>query len=91
MSQKSTLNIRHKWTNIRVGEMIRFLWIMLRISLEPIKMGGYSTYFVNDTNMQPSSNYSVELCGYHAWTKDVMHMVRFKLIRSAFHPEVGES
>ena len=39
-TRNSTLYIGRKWENIRAGEMIRFFGIMLRISLEPRKMGG---------------------------------------------------
>ena len=38
--RNSTLFIGHKWKNITVAEMIRFFGIMLRISMEPRKMGG---------------------------------------------------
>ena len=44
-SRNSTLCLGRKWENIHVSEMIRFLGILLRISLEPRKMGGYSSYF----------------------------------------------
>ena len=91
LPQNSTTYIRHKWTNIIAGEMIWFLGIMLRTSLEPIKMGGYFTYFVNDADVHPRSNYLVDLHGYHVWAKEVMILVHFKKIRSAFHPEAGES
>ena len=89
--RNSTLFIGHKWENIRAGEMIRFFGIMLRISLEPRKMGGYCTYFADNTTLHLDSNYSVQLRGYNAWAKEIMPLIRFKQIRSAFHPETGES
>ena len=89
--RNSTLFIGHKWENIRAGEMIRFFGIMLRISLEPRKMGGYSTYFADNTTLHLDSNYSVKLRGYNAWAKEIMPLICFKQIRSAFHPEAGES
>ena len=90
-SRNSTLYLGHKWENISVSEMIRFFGIMLRISLEPRKMGGYSSYFTDNSNVQIGTGYSVELRGYSAWAKDIMTLVRFKQIRSALHPESGES
>eukprot|EP00957_Ditylum_brightwellii_P049234 3735828-Ditylum_brightwellii.AAC.1 len=40
MSEKSTaLFIGWKWTNITWGEMVRFFGILLRISMEPRRMG----------------------------------------------------
>ena len=45
-ARNSTLFLGHKWTNITVGEMIRFFDVLLRISLEPRKMAGYESYFV---------------------------------------------
>ena len=82
-SRSSTLYIGHKWTNIRAGEMIRFFGIMLRISLEPRKVGGYSTYFMDNPNIQ-LSNYSVELRGYNAWAKEVIPLVCLKKIQITF-------
>ena len=41
MAEKSTtLFIGRKWTNITWGEMVRFFGILLRISMEPRRMGG---------------------------------------------------
>ena len=90
-SRSSTLYIGHKWENIRAGEMIRFFGIMLRISLEPRKMGGYSTYFTDASTIHLDSDYFIQLRGYNAWAKEIMPLIRFKQIRSAFHPEARES
>ena len=35
--------------------------------------------------------YSVKISGYDARKKDIMTLIRFKYIRSAFHPENGNS
>ena len=32
-------------------------------------------------------HYNVKLRGYDPWAREVMSLVRFKQIRSAFHPE----
>ena len=67
--------------------MIRFFGIMLRISLEPRKMGGYETYFVESKSVHLGHGYELQLRGYHAWAKDVMPLVWFQQIRSALRPE----
>ena len=36
-------------------------------------------------------SYAIELRGYENWAKDVMTLIRFKQIRSAFHPEADKS
>ena len=67
--------------------MIRFFGIMLQISLEPGKLGGYESYFVESKSINLGHRYKLELRGYHSWAKEVMPLVRFKQIRSALRPE----
>ena len=86
--RNSTLFLGHKWTNITVGEMIRFFGILLWISLEPRKMAGYESYFVKSKMVHLGHGYGLELRGYNAWAKEIMSLVRFKQIRSVFRPEV---
>ena len=86
-ARNSTLFLGHKWTNITVGEMIRFFGVLLRISLEPRKMAGYESYFVESKTVHLGQGYGLVLRGYNAWAKDIMTLVRFKQIRSAFRPE----
>ena len=69
--------------------MIRFFGILLRISLEPRKMGGYATYFLEEPVIEMGSAYYCKLRGYLPWAKSIMSLVRFKQIRSTFHPETG--
>ena len=88
MKERNTsLFLGHKWNNISVTEMIHFFGIMLRISLEPRKMGGYESYFVEDQSITLCNGYSATLRGYNAWAKDIMTLLRFKQIRSAFRSE----
>ena len=56
-SRNSALYLGHEWKNIETGEMIRFFGIMLRISLEPRKMGGYTSYFLEDPVVMLGSGY----------------------------------
>ena len=87
--RNSALYLGEKLMNINVGEIILFFGIMLQISIESRKMGGYISYFVEDTLIQLGHGYSVQLRGCGAWGKYVMTLIRFKHKRSAFHPEAG--
>ena len=64
---------------------------MLKILLEPRNMGGYTSYFTENPTVRIGDGYMVQLRGYDAWAKEVMSLVRFKQIRSAFHPEAGDT
>ena len=59
--------------------------------MEPRKMGGYVSYFSDNPIITPGDGYSVEIRGYSPWAKDIMTLVCFKQIRSAFHLEAGSS
>ena len=85
--RNTTLFLGHKWTNITVEEMVHFFGILLRISLEPRKMGGYTSYFQESHSITLASGYTCNLQGYQSWAKNVMNLVRFKQIRSAFRLE----
>ena len=87
--RNSTLYHGHQCTNITIGEIIGLLGIMMRISIETWKMVGYPSFFVEDPMIHLGYGYAVQLRGYDAWTKDIMTLIRFKQIHSAFHPEVG--
>ena len=53
-------------------------------------MGGYSSYFTENPMVRVGDGYIVELQGYGSWANEVMPIIRFKQIWSAFHPEAGE-
>ena len=65
-SRNLTLCVGHKWENIQVSEMIRFLGIFLRIYLESRKMGGYTSNFTANSNVQLGTACSADLRGYNA-------------------------
>ena len=71
--------------------MIRFCGIMLRISFESRKMGGYTSFFQDNPVITMGTGYSVQLRGFDPWAKDIMSLIRFKQIRVAFHPEAGQT
>ena len=87
----TNLFIGRKWSNITTGEMVRFFGIMLQISMEPRKMGGYATYFQDNVYMDMGGGYKVKLRGFVCQAKEIMPLDRFKQIRSAFHPEAGDN
>ena len=75
--------------------MMRFLGILLRISLSPADMGGYPAYFHDEDLQVPISNEHNDVFSIKG-TKGFMSAVRpeyrmslnrFKQIRGAFHPE----
>ena len=68
-----------------------FFGILLRISMEPRKMGGYVSYFRDPPQVHLGVGYNVRLIGFEPWARNIMPLLRFKQIRSAFHPEAGRS
>ena len=53
--------------------------------MEPSKMGGYMSYFVENTVMVMVSGYVCQLIGYNAWFNYTIYRIIFKRVRSAFH------
>ena len=85
-ARSSSMFLGHKWANITTGEMVRFFGIILRISMEPRKMGGYTSYFQENPVVSLANGYSVQLRGFDAWAKDIMPLIRFKQIRGCILP-----
>ena len=54
-------------------------------------MGRYLSYFQDNPVVHMGGNYNVRLRGFDPWAKEIMALIRFKQIRSAFHPEAGLS
>ena len=50
--RNSTLYLGHKCMNITAVEIIVLFGIMLRVSIDTQKMGGYPSDFVEDTMIQ---------------------------------------
>ncbi|CAB9525639.1 unknown protein [Seminavis robusta] len=77
------------WKDISTKEMHIFLGIMLKISLMPIDMGGYPAYF-RDNDVAINYNKKEQprqIKNTKGWAYQYMSLIRFKQIRSAFHPE----
>ena len=79
------------WSNITVEEMIQFHGTVLKMSIDDRQLGGYPLYFTKSMSVNSSRDYSVLLHDYPAWALQVFALGRFKQIRAAFHPEVGQS
>ena len=71
--------------------MVCFFGIMLQISIERWKMGGYTSYFDENTTFSAENLYNIAMRGYAPWGTSVMSFVRFRQIKSAYHPELGEN
>ena len=71
--------------------MIRFHGIVLKMSIDDRKLGGYEAYFTEGMSINLGRNCSVTLTDYPAWAIKIMSLSRFKQIRAAYHPEVGSS
>ena len=69
--------------------MARFFGTMLRISMESKKMGGRASYFEDNPIVHMGGDYRVRLRRFDPWAKQVMTLIRFKQIRSAFYPKLG--
>ena len=85
-SRNSNKYIGHEWKNISTAEMIGLFGILLSISLEPRKMGGYIIYFSEEPVITMVGKYRCKLRGYEPWAKRITSLIRFKM-RSAFHQE----
>ena len=83
------------WKDISFDEMHRFLGILLKISLQPVDLGGYPGYFRDDyMNMEfsVSEDDNIRISGSKGFVADIdpsirMSLNRFKQIRGSFHPE----
>ena len=61
------------------------------MSIDDRKLDGYESYFTGDISVNLGRVYSAVLTDFPAWARRIMSLQRFKLIRAAFHPEVGAS
>ena len=76
------------FVDISVAEMMIFLGINLRISLNPIDCGGYESYFSKeDMEIHLDDEETISAFGTGSWASDFMDLRRYKIIRMAFHPE----
>jgi Transposase IS4 len=71
------------FTNISTEEMYHFLGITLRISQSPIDSRGYEAYFSAGNKVI----LGLEIPKSDGFARHYMSLVRYKQIRSAFHPE----
>ena len=75
---KYTLYLGHKFMDITVGEIRRFFEIILRISIETQKMGGYIYYFVQGPMIFLGHGNSFKIRGCDDWEKYSITLVIFK-------------
>ena len=66
-------------------EIIRFLGILLKISLDGRRRGGYMQYFLESKRtVTLGRGLHKEIKGHTPWAKDIMDVKRFKQILNAF-------
>jgi hypothetical protein len=71
------------WKHISVEEMVNFLGIVLKISVDNKELGGYKSYFTQYLSVILSRTYYVELKDYAAWVMSLCHFMR---IHASIHP-----
>lgn len=77
--------------------MVRFLGILLKISLQPVDGGGYPAYFATcDRTVEIAGGEKLKIIGSKGFINCLspafrMSVNRFKQIRGAFHPESKET
>ena len=81
----------YAWDNISTQEMIISNGMILKMSIDDKKLGGYESHFEEEIPVHLGQGYSATLTDYPAWATKIMPLWRFKQIRAAFHPEVGAS
>ena len=72
-----------KWVNIKLEEIIHFLGIFLKMSIDK-RNGGYKSYFSDELVTDLADNYSVNIDGFTSWAKNVMPLHQFKQIVPSF-------
>ena len=59
--------------------------------MEPINMGGCSSYFLDNHVVNIGGRYDVRLRGHIPWGKEIMPLIGFEQISSAYHTDSVES
>ena len=54
----------YKWIPISVSEIIIFLGIMLKMSIQDLKLGGCDAYWAREHVIHAGSNYTIKLEGF---------------------------
>ena len=80
-----------KWENITVKEMLHLYRVMHWISIEPWHLGVYNSYFESISIFICVQGYTVIIVDYGVRTGKITNLFHFRQLRSAYHPEFGES
>ena len=67
--------------------ILHFLGIMLKISLDGRRQGGYEQYFKDCNYIKATSRKRYKITGHTAWAKKIMPLRHFKQVRAAFRVE----
>ena len=71
--------------------MLHFYVVMLRISIEPRHLVGYTSCFESISKIICVQGYTVSIEVYGVWSSKTIILSCFRQIRSEYHPEFGES
>ena len=61
--------------------------MVLKTSIDDRRVGGYTEYFYDDIFTDLAEDYSIKIKAFASRAKDVMTLIHFKQICSAFHPK----
>ena len=68
--------------------MIHFFGMVLNMSIDDRRVGGYTGYLYDEIFTDLAENYSINIKGFMSWAKDVMTICLFKQIHFAFCPKL---
>ena len=82
-----------RWVDVSLEEMVRFLGLLLMMSLRPVDAGGYTAHFqtTNRTYNIGVAHPVIEIKDTAGWASKYMKLGRFRQIRGAFHLEEKSS
>ena len=72
---------------IQLEEMIQFFGMVLKMSIDDRRVGGYTEYFYEEIFTDLAKDFSINIKGLKSWANDVMTLCCFKQSHSEFHPE----
>lgn len=62
------------WTNVLAEEMVQFVGVILKLSINNRELGGYASYFTNQKSLSLAQRYFVELNDCTGWAVQVMSL-----------------
>ena len=87
LPRKRTYYHSQKWVDVSIEEMVRFLGLILMMSLRPVDAGGYAAHFQTTNRVYNigMAHPVIEIKDSAGWASKYMKLGRFRQIRGAFH------